>query len=56
MNTNAKLVKKLETLEKRAATMTATAKTYTEIGRANALRATVRIMRGALQAQGVITE
>ena len=56
MNTNAKLVKKLETLEKRAATMTATAKTYTEIGRANALRATVRDMRGALQAQGIITE
>ena len=56
MNTNAKLVKNLKTLEKRAATLTAKAKTYTEIGRANALRATVRIMRGALQAQGIITK
>ena len=47
-------IKHLETLEKRAETMKARAVTYTQIGKANALQASARVLRGALKAQGII--
>lgn len=54
MNYNAQIIKKLETLEKRANTLKANAKTFTKIGTANALQANARILRAALKAQGII--
>ena len=52
----AKLVKHLATLEKRAQTMKARAISYTQIGRANALQASARILRATLKDQGIINQ
>ena len=54
MTANQKLIAKLETLEKRAATLAANAKTYTEQGRAGSLKATARHLRASLVAQGIL--
>jgi hypothetical protein len=54
MNQDSKLIKMLETLEKRASTLKANAKTFTQVGRANALQANARILRASLKSQGII--
>ena len=54
MNQNQKLITKLIALEKRAATLSAKAKTYTEISHANTMKFNARMQRAALVAQGIL--
>jgi len=49
-----KAEKHLITLEKRAATLKAKAKSFTDIGKANALAANARLLRQTLTANGIL--